>query len=110
MTFNDDSRHYGKTALLNWFKAACEDRRLDAVALTPDEIPNRTALVAALSPRTWGSKLLARLAARKALHRLGYVWRPPGRLPPVTWSAGISSLMAQVFDHAKPSAPERAHP
>ena len=89
MTFNDDSRHYGKTALLNWFKAACEDRKLDVVALTPDEIPNRTALIAALSPRIWRSKLLARVAAREALHRLGYVWRPPGQLPLVTWSASI---------------------
>ena len=60
MTVNDDSRHYGKTALLNWFKAACKDRKLDVVALTPDEIPNRAALIAALSPRTWMSKLLPR--------------------------------------------------
>ena len=53
-------RGNGKTALLNWFKAACEDRKLDVVALTPDEIPNRVALIAALSPRTWRSKLLPR--------------------------------------------------
>ena len=57
-----------------------------------------------------GADAAARLAAREALHRLGYVWCPPGQLPPVTWSAGIPSLMAHVFDHAKPSAPERAHP
>ena len=50
----------GKTVLLNWFKAACEDRKLDVVALTPDEIPNRAALIAALSPRTWMSKLMPR--------------------------------------------------
>ena len=55
MTVNDDSRHYDKAALLNGLKAACEDRKLDAVALTPDEIPNRAALIAALSPRTWRS-------------------------------------------------------
>ena len=35
---------------------------------------------------------------------------PPGQLPPVTWSAGIPSLMADVLDHAKPPAPARAHP
>ena len=53
-------RGNGKTALLNWFKNTCEDRKLDVVALTPDEIPNRAALIAALSPRTWRSKLLPR--------------------------------------------------
>ena len=53
-------RGNGKTVLLNWFKAACEGRKLDVVALTPDEIPNRAALIAALSPRTWGSKLMPR--------------------------------------------------
>ena len=57
-----------------------------------------------------GGDAAARLAVREALHRLGYVWCPPGQLPPVTWSAGIPSLMAHVLDHAKPSAPERAHP
>ena len=59
---------------------------------------------------TTGADAAARLAAREALNRLGYVWCPPGQLPPVTWSAGIPSLMAHVLDHAKPSAPERAHP
>ena len=53
-------RGNGKTVLLNWFKRACEDRELDAVALTPDEIPSRAALAAALSPRTWRSKLRPR--------------------------------------------------
>ncbi len=59
---------------------------------------------------TTGADAAARLAAREALNRLGYVWCPPGQLPPVTWSAGIPSLMAHVPDHAKPPAPERAHP
>ena len=59
---------------------------------------------------TTGADAAARLAAREALNRLGYVWCPPGQLPPVTWSAGIPSLMAHVLDHAKPPAPERAHP
>ena len=40
----------------------------------------------------------ARLAAREALHRLGYIWCPPGQLPPVAWSAGIPSLMTHVLD------------
>ena len=59
---------------------------------------------------TTGADAAVRLAAREELNRLGYVWCPPGQLPPVTWSAGISSLMAHVLDHAKPPAPERAHP
>ena len=59
---------------------------------------------------TTGADAAARLAAREALNRLGYVWCPPGQLPPVTWSAGIPSLMAHVLDHAKPPAPERVHP
>ena len=59
---------------------------------------------------TTGADAAARLAAREALNRLGYVWCPPGQLPPVTWSAGIPSLMAHVLDHAKSPAPERAHP
>ena len=49
-----------------------------------------------------GADPAARLAAREALSRLGYVWRPPGQLPPVTWSAGIPSLMTHVLDHAAP--------
>ena len=49
-----------------------------------------------------GADPAARLAAREALSRLGYVRRPPGQLPPVTWSAGIPSLMTHVLDHATP--------
>ncbi len=39
----------------------------------------------------------ARFAAREALNRIGYVWRPPGQLPPVAWQAGIPSLMTHVL-------------
>lgn len=38
----------------------------------------------------------ARLAAREALNRLGYIWCPPGQAPPITWRAGIPSLMTHV--------------
>ena len=44
----------------------------------------------------------ARLAAREELNLWGYVWSPPGQLPPVVWSAGIPSLMAYVLDRAPP--------
>ena len=47
-----------------------------------------------------GADAAARLAAREALGRLGYIWCPPGQLPPVTWSAGIPSLMTHVLEHA----------
>ena len=78
-----------------------------AVALAPvfragaDAAASDHAIDAALAAA--GVDAAARLTAREALHRLGYVWRPPGQLPPVTWQAGIPSLMAHVFDHAKSS-------
>ena len=54
-----------------------------------------------------GTDAAARLAAREALHRLGYLWSPPGQLPPVAWVAGIPSLMAHVLANAPPlGAPE----
>ena len=37
-----------------------------------------------------------RLAAREALHRLGYIWCPPAQAPPIAWQAGIPSLTAYV--------------
>ena len=52
---------------------------------------------------TTGADAAARLAAREALHRLGYIWCPPGQLPPVVWIAGIPSLMTHVVDHAPPT-------
>ena len=47
-----------------------------------------------------GEDAAGRLAARDALERLGYVWCPPGQLPPVLWGAGIPSLMQYVRDRA----------
>ena len=47
-----------------------------------------------------GEDAAERLAARDALERLGYVWCPPGQLPPVLWGAGIPSLMQYVRDQA----------
>ena len=57
--------------------AEASDREIDALATT-------------------GADATARLAARDELNRLGYIWCPPGQLPPVTWRAGIPSLMAHV--------------
>ena len=51
-----------------------------------------------------GADAAARLAARDGLNRLGYIWCPPGQLPPVQWVAGIPSLMAHVLDHGPASA------
>ena len=42
-------------------------------------------------------------AALDALQRLGFVWRPPGQLPPVRYKPGIPSLMEHVLDHAAPA-------
>ena len=47
-----------------------------------------------------GEDAAGRLAARDALERLGYVWCPPGQLPPVLWGAGIPSLMQYVREQA----------
>ena len=41
--------------------------------------------------------------ALNALQRLGFVWRPPGQLPPVRYEPGIPSLMEHVLDHAAPA-------
>ncbi len=41
--------------------------------------------------------------ALTALQRLGFVWRPPGQLPPVRYEPGIPSLMAYILDHAGPT-------
>ena len=53
---------------------------------------------------TTGMEGPARLAARDGLDRLGYIWCPPGQLPPVVWHPGIPSLMQYVRDQAEPSA------
>ena len=49
---------------------------------------------------TTGADAAGRLAARDELNRLGYIWSPPGQLPPVVWVAGIPSLMTHVLDHS----------
>ena len=49
---------------------------------------------------TTGADAAGRLAAREELNRLGYIWSPPGQLPPVVWVAGIPSLMTHVLDHS----------
>ena len=54
-----------------------------------------------------GLDAAGRLAAREELNRLGYIWCPPGQLPPVVWSAGIPSLMQYVRDQATPPAHHR---
>ncbi len=47
-------------------------------------------------------------AALNALQRLGFVWRPPGQLPPVRYEPGIPSFMAHVLDHAAPALSDSA--
>ncbi len=41
----------------------------------------------------------ARFATLAQLGRLGYVWCPPGQVPPVAWSAGIPSLTTYILEH-----------
>ena len=77
-----------------------------AVATAPlfqagaDATASDHAIDAALA--TTGADATARLAAREELNRLGYLWSPPGQLPPVVWVAGIPSLMTHVLANAPP--------
>ena len=41
-----------------------------------------------------------RFATLANLNRLGYVWCPPGQVPPVAWGAGIPALMTYILEHA----------
>lgn len=52
-----------------------------------------------------GDDAAGRLAAREELNRLGYLWSPPGQVPPVVWVAGIPSLTTYVVDRAPPLRP-----
>ena len=48
-----------------------------------------------------------RLLELTALNHLGYVWHPPGQVPPITWSAGIPSLMTFVLEAGSKLASHR---
>ena len=58
-------RGNGKTALLNWFHGTCaaNDAPVDAVVLTPHDVPSFERLVDALAPRRGIRKLLPRKLA-----------------------------------------------
>ncbi len=69
-------RGNGKTALLQWFRAACAERSVAVEALTPRGVADREALVDVLAPRG----ALARWLPRKVgVASLGSAeWRPDG--------------------------------
>ena len=69
------------------------------VAVTDQDVDDALAVT--------GLDSAGRLTAREELNRLGYIWCPPGQLPPVVWSAGIPSLMQYMLDQAAPSATGR---
>ena len=60
-------RGNGKTALLNWFREACRKASVDVVALTPQRIPSRNALVDVLAPKRGLAKWLPRKVGVAAL-------------------------------------------
>ena len=62
-------RGNGKTALLNWFEHACQESpaRLDVAPITAADIPNRSALLAELTPPVGIAKLLPRKVGIGAL-------------------------------------------
>ena len=65
----------------------------------PDATTSEGALDAALA--TAGIKEeSSRLRSLRGLTRLGYVWHPPGQVPPIVWSAGIPSLATFVLEAA----------
>ena len=55
-------RGNGKTALLHWFKTACDESApgVDAMRVTPSEIANAQGLIDAVAPRRGVAKLLPR--------------------------------------------------
>ena len=57
---------------------------------------------------TTGADSATRLAAREELNQLGYIWSPPGQLPPIVWVAGIPSLMTHMLERG-PTSGERNH-
>ncbi len=57
----------------------------------------KSAIVGGLGPNADHGRVQEALAA---LQRLGFVWRPPGQLPPVRYESGIPSLMAYTLDYA----------
>ena len=69
-------RGNGKTALLNWFRAACKHRKVDAVALTPQRLRSHEELVDLLAPRRAFPKWLPRKIAVAALGSAE--WQPDG--------------------------------
>ena len=91
--YQDRYRELESRGLLS---AAVAVGRLFQAASTASDHALDTALA------TTGADAAARLAAREELNLWGYVWSPPGQLPPVVWSAGIPSLMAYVLDRAPP--------
>ena len=66
-------------------------------ALTYGEL--KSAVAEGLAPNALGQAQ----AALAALERLGFVWHPPGQVPPVRYEAGIPSLMAYVLEQALPA-------
>ncbi len=89
--YQDRYRELESRALLS---AAVATAPLFQVGATASDRAIDAALVAT------GADAAGRLAAREELNRLGYIWSPPGQLPPVVWVAGIPSLVAYVLDHA----------
>ena len=88
-------------------------RELEAAGLLSAAVAVATALPTAATAtdgevdaalQATGVEADARLAAREGLHRLGYIWCPPGQVPPITWQAGIPSLMAYVVERARSRA------
>ena len=92
--YQDRYREMETRGLLPAAAAAAAAARLFRTAATASDSALDAALAAA------GADAAGRLAAREELNALGYVWCPPGQLPPVVWVPGIPSLMAYLLDRA----------
>ena len=82
-------RGNGKTVLLNWFKRTCRgsEPEVDAVVLTPADIPTGEALIDVLAPSSATMKLLPRKVGVAAVGSVE--WAPP--------SGGTRNLRAELI-------------
>ena len=72
----------------------------------PDATTTEHALDAALAAAGIEEEAV-RLRSLRGLTRLGYVWHPPGQVPPIVWSAGIPSLTTFVLEAGSKLSPQR---
>ena len=113
----DAARNRVSALMTNYYQSRYDELRKNgllaaAMAVAPlfQDRPDATAqeheLDAALA-RAGTDNENSRLLELRALNHLGYVWHPPGQVPPITWSAGIPSLTTFVQEAGSKLASNR---